>query len=127
MSTGLSDSYAKLASEEGVEEKCSQKVMRQLAKTFPFPKHENRDIWLGYLLPTRSVLECCVHSFDEEVLLCNVAESYRILGNFREVEFYVSAGSEAERKATGKEHPELLEYMMNIGNMLLGQGKYKEA
>lgn len=86
MSTGLSDSNAKLASEEGVEEKCSQKVIWQLAKTFPFPKHENRDIWLGYLLPTRSVLECCVHSFDEEVLLCNVAESYRILGNFREVE-----------------------------------------
>jgi hypothetical protein len=44
--------------EEGVEEKCSRKVIQQLAKAFPSPKRENRDIWIGYLLHAQSALEC---------------------------------------------------------------------
>ena len=51
---------------EGEREKCITDVIQRLAKMFPFPQHENRDVWTKYLPHAQTALEFREDSTDEE-------------------------------------------------------------
>jgi hypothetical protein len=71
--------------EKGQLQECYRSVLRRLAEAFPFPKHENREVWMKYLPHARTALESGDNTTEEESdLLVNVAESYSILGKYKE-------------------------------------------
>ncbi|TLS20744.1 uncharacterized protein PpBr36_10907 [Pyricularia pennisetigena] len=65
------------------------KVVCQLSERFPWPTHENRDVWASYLPHAQTVLEFRGHCIEKEtlgLLQNNVAEVYTLLGQYEEAE-----------------------------------------
>jgi tetratricopeptide (TPR) repeat protein len=116
--------------EEGEREECITKVIQRLAEAFPFPQHENRDVWTKYLPHAQTALEFREDSTDEEAewrLLFDVAESHSILGKYQEAEQMHRQTLELKKKVLGKEHPYIFNSMYNLAIALKDQGKYEEA
>jgi len=116
--------------EEGEREECITKMIQRLAEAFPFPRHENRDVWTKYLSHAQTALEFREDSTDEEAewrLLFNVAESHSILGKYQEAEQMHRQALELKEKVLGKEHPDTLNSMNSLANVLGNQGKYEET
>jgi hypothetical protein len=66
MSTSLSDQRCKnRLDEEGEREEYITKAIQWLAEVFPFPKHENRDVWPGYLPHGQTALDFRENSTNE--------------------------------------------------------------
>ena len=109
----------------------SGKVLIQVAKVFPFPKHENRAIWTIYLPHAQSVLNLQEYSGDfeesQQDLLFNVGECFRISGKYAEAERMYRQALELKKKVLGQEHPSTLDSMDNLALVLRRQGKYEEA
>jgi hypothetical protein len=64
-------------------------VIQRLSKVFPFPEHENRNVWMKYLPHAQSALEFREHGTDEEAetnLLQSVARGFSILGDYQKAE-----------------------------------------
>ena len=70
--------------EQGELNLWATKTLLQLADEFPFPKHENRDVWIKYLPHVQHILEFPRYSVNDEeskrVLLFNAGVSFRIIG-----------------------------------------------
>jgi tetratricopeptide (TPR) repeat protein len=116
--------------EEREREECITEVIQRLAEAFPFPRHENRDVWTKYLPHAQTALEFREDSTDEEAeryLLFNVAESHFILGKYQEAEQMYRQTLKLKEKALGKEHPNTFGSMNNLALVLDSQGKYEEA
>ncbi|KAK8010351.1 P-loop containing nucleoside triphosphate hydrolase protein [Apiospora arundinis] len=104
--------------------------LKSLASAFPFPKHENRNVWLGYLPHTQTALELqyeCADQYVQWRLLFNAAECHSILGKYGEAERLYRSALEMPKKLLGREHPSTLDSMNNLANVLGRQGKYSEA
>ncbi|KFY32262.1 hypothetical protein V493_00366 [Pseudogymnoascus sp. VKM F-4281 (FW-2241)] len=106
-------------------------VLRRLAEVFPFPRHENKDVWMSYLPHTQYFLASQDdHPYDEESrskLLFNVGESFRILGNYPEAERIHQQTLELREKIFGRAHLGTLASMNSLAMVLNNQGRYKEA
>ncbi len=112
--------------ENGEQQEYASEVMQYVAKTFPFPKHENRDMWMKYLLHAQTVLdrEACT---KEPALLFNVGESFKLLGKYREAEQMYRQAFELRTEVHGREHPCTLGSMDNLALALRRLGRYDEA
>jgi tetratricopeptide (TPR) repeat protein len=109
----------------------SGKALIQVAKVFPFPKHENRATWTTYLPHAQRVL-----SFQEyfgnleeshRELLSNVGWCFKINGKYAEAEQMLRQTLMLKEKVLGEEHPSTLDSMNNLAIALDSQGKYEEA
>ena len=106
------------------------KALQQLANEFPFPVHENRNVWTRYLSHAQYILELRERSDNEKAerdLLYKVGYSYRIIGKHKESEKVYRQTLELKEKVLGREHPDTLNSMNNLAVVIGNQGKYKEA
>jgi hypothetical protein len=60
-------------------------------------------------------------------LLFQMAESYALLGKYREAGLMHQQTLDLKQKALGEEHPSTLDSMNNLANVLRQQGQYEEA
>ena len=115
------------ASERG---KCITRVIRRLADVFPWPKHENKEIWRKYLPHAQAAIEYHEYAMVKAAgcrLLSGMGESYFLLGKYREAELMWRQTLELWRKIGGAEHPDTLRSMNNLANVLCSLGRYNEA
>ncbi|KAK0717692.1 hypothetical protein B0T26DRAFT_854799, partial [Lasiosphaeria miniovina] len=89
-------------------------VIQRLAMAFPFPKHENREIWMKYLPHMQIISESPGYCTDKEAesdLLFNIAESYYQIAKYKEAEQIHRQALELREKVLGREHPDTLTSM----------------
>ncbi|RYP33540.1 hypothetical protein DL767_004715 [Monosporascus sp. MG133] len=114
--------------EKGQLQECRASVLQRLAAAFPFPEHENKEVWMKYLPHAQAALECGDDVTEGEPdLLFNIAESYFVLGKYKEAEAVNRQTLELKEKLLGRKHPSTLDSMNNLAEVLRYQGKYKEA
>ncbi|KAK7991512.1 hypothetical protein PG988_000306 [Apiospora saccharicola] len=105
-------------------------VVRQLSETFPWPKHENRDMWTWYLPHAQALLglrdKCSEHKTLGS-LQHNVAVCYSLLGKYAEAEEMHRQTLALRETVLGREHPDTLASMNNLAISLRQQGKHAEA
>ncbi|KID85971.1 kinesin light chain [Metarhizium guizhouense ARSEF 977] len=109
---------------------CVTSAIQRLDQAFPFPKHENRAMWMKYLPHAQAALEFREHPEGGKVdasLLFNVAESYSLLGQYQKAERMYRQTLQLKEKVLGKEHPSTLSSMNNLALVLSYLGKYEEA
>ncbi|KND89404.1 hypothetical protein TOPH_06076 [Tolypocladium ophioglossoides CBS 100239] len=133
---------------EGTVRTCVTGVIQRLNNVFPFPTHENRMVWMGYLPHALTTLELRDGSTVEEatpMLLSKVASSNFLLGKYSQADTMhrealklrtTALGAEhpdtlrsmetleIRPKALGAEHPDTLWSMDNLANALDSQGKH---
>ncbi|SPO00083.1 uncharacterized protein DNG_02935 [Cephalotrichum gorgonifer] len=116
--------------EKGEWEEWVTKVIQRLAEEFPYPKHENRGIWMKYLPHAQNVIEYWDDTVDKEAageLSYNMGEGYHRLGRYQDAEKRNRLTLELRLKVLGKEHPQTLTSMSNLARGLNRQGKYEES
>ncbi|KFA68627.1 hypothetical protein S40285_09472, partial [Stachybotrys chlorohalonatus IBT 40285] len=116
--------------EQGEEVRQVTATIHQLSKAFPWPKHENREVWTSYLPHAQSALELQEKCIDEEALISllhNVGQYANLLGKYAEAEQMRWQTLKLSEKVLGQEHPDTLTSMSNLANTLRNQGKYAEA
>ncbi|EXL45100.1 hypothetical protein FOCG_13863 [Fusarium oxysporum f. sp. radicis-lycopersici 26381] len=104
-------------------------VVRRLDEVFPFPEHENREIWMRYMAHAQRVVESDEECEDEEAmsgLLFNVAEALSMQGRYEGAAKLYRETLEVREKV-GKEHPDTLSVMNNLASVLDNMGEYEEA
>ena len=90
----------------------------------------NRDMWRQYLSHALSAVSFLEHNIGGQAymdLLFNIAESYALLGKYREAESIHQQALDIKEKVLGEEHPSTLASMNNLAEVLRQQGKYEEA
>jgi len=105
-------------------------TLQRLYQVFPYPKYENRDMWLRHLPHTLAALEfrdTCVNKRISACLIWNVAQSHVILGKYQQAEETYRETVKLAEMVLGCEHPDTLRSMMNLATVLNYQGKYVEA
>ena len=115
---------------EGELKACATTLIQHLDKVFPFPKHENRAVWVMYLPHTLTALRFQDHSTDDAAkssLLFNVAGSTSMLGKYKEAEALYQQTLKLQTQVLGAEHPDTLRSMNNLVKTLHSRGKYEEA
>ncbi|KAK5215165.1 hypothetical protein LTS03_011272 [Exophiala xenobiotica] len=98
---------------EGQQQRWIEETIQRLADVFPFPKHENKEVWRPYLPHALSAV-----SFQKNLSL---------LGKYREAELTYRQALDPKKKVLGEEHPSALDSMNNLALVLEQQGKYEEA
>ncbi|KIW65333.1 hypothetical protein PV04_07602 [Phialophora macrospora] len=117
--------------EEGQQKQWIAKTVQQLADIFPFPKHENRHLWLRYLphaLTAAGFQD--VDDIKEEAdidLIFKIAESYARLGKHGEAVPRYQLVLDLRTKVLGERHFLTLVSMNNLAAALEHQEEYKEA
>ena len=108
----------------------NQKALQQMNVIFPWPRHENRAVWIKYLPHAQTIIT----SIDvlggvelPSMLLYNLAECSRITGNYSKAEAMDRQTLQLKEKVLGKEHPDTLGSMNNLASSLRQQGKFAEA
>ncbi|KAK5263049.1 hypothetical protein LTR96_011516, partial [Exophiala xenobiotica] len=115
---------------QGQQEFWIEETMQRLADIFPFPEHENREVWRPYLPHALSAVHFQEHEVREEAgirLLFNIAESYTLLGRYGEAEEMHRQTLDLREKVLGEEHQSTLGSMNNLALVLRQQGNYEEA
>ncbi|KAK2589658.1 hypothetical protein QQS21_012665 [Conoideocrella luteorostrata] len=105
-------------------------AIQRLNHAFPFPKHENKDIWIRYLPHAETALKFQVQHKGGKVeasLLNKVAHSYYLLGQYQKAEQVYWQALQLCREVLGKEHPDTLISMNNLASVLSDLGKDEEA
>ncbi|KAI0451044.1 hypothetical protein F5B21DRAFT_393516 [Xylaria acuta] len=104
-------------------------VVQRLTEVYPFPEYENKETWMKYLPHGQAVLEIdgITGAKGDITLLFNIAASYAMLGKYSKSEQLYRKTLELKEKVLGKEHPDTLESMNNLANVLQYQGNYEEA
>lgn len=116
--------------QQGELGECATEVIRRLREVFPFPRHDNRNIWMKYLPHAQSALEFREHCTDKEAesdLLQSVGWGFSMLGDYRNAEHMYRQALELWEMWLGKEHPSRLAGMNSLASILDSQGKYEEA
>ncbi|KAI1132527.1 hypothetical protein F5Y10DRAFT_196580 [Nemania abortiva] len=103
--------------ENGEQEEYASEVMQHVAKQFPFPEHENRDVWMSYLPHAQALLNRDACSKDPNLLL-NVGASFIRLGNYREAEQVYRQAFELREKLYSLEHPTTLDNLDDLASSL---------
>ncbi|KAK7920679.1 kinesin light chain [Apiospora marii] len=105
-------------------------IIWQLFEEFPWPTHENRDMWTWYLPHAQSVLGFRDEGREKDTLGSlqhNVAECYNLLGKYAAAEEMHRRTLALKETVLGREHPSTLDSMNNLAESLRQQGKYTEA
>ncbi|KAH8671374.1 hypothetical protein BX600DRAFT_411360 [Xylariales sp. PMI_506] len=105
-------------------------VVRHLSKVYPFPQHENRNVWMGYMPHILTAVEVGQESADKDDtwrLLYNVAETYRITAKYAQAEQMYRQVLELQKEVLGRDHPDTLSSMNHLATVLDNQGKCLEA
>ncbi|KAK8924419.1 Nephrocystin-3 [Metarhizium anisopliae] len=116
--------------EKGELQEYVTSAMQRLDQAFPFPEHENRDVWIKYLPHAQAALEFHEHSTDKKVearLASNIAASYYKLGKYRPAELRYRQAIQLYEEVLGKDHLGTLSSMNNLALVFSDLGKYKEA
>ncbi|TQV94411.1 hypothetical protein V2A60_002556 [Cordyceps javanica] len=109
---------------------CSVSVIQWLVGIFPFPKHENRDLWLNHLPHAQSALNLSDSADTSESkggLLLKMGVCFDILGKYKGAEEFHRASLQLRARVMGIEHPATLDSMNGLANVLLRQGRCWEA
>jgi tetratricopeptide (TPR) repeat protein len=108
----------------------NQKALQQMSVIFPWPRRENRAVWMKYLPHAQTIIT----SIDllggielPSTLLHNLAECSYITGNYSKAEQLNQQTLQLKEKVLGKEHPDTLMSMNNLARSLRQQGKFAEA
>ncbi|KAI5460912.1 hypothetical protein BGZ63DRAFT_388024 [Mariannaea sp. PMI_226] len=112
--------------ENGEQQECASEVAQHVAKTFPVPRHENRNVWIMYLPHAQALLsrDTCP---KEPNLPEYVGLSFLILGKYGEAEQMYRQAFELRTKTLGQEHSDTLASMNNLSWVLRHLGRYNEA
>ncbi|KAI0875082.1 TPR-like protein [Hypoxylon argillaceum] len=104
-------------------------VFQQLGTTYPFPEHENKQIWIKYLPHGQALLDARGTSIkiEDTRLLSKVAVSCDLLGKYGEAERLHRRVLRPQKEVLGKRHPITLSGMGNLSITLRYLGKYEEA
>ncbi|RKK62252.1 hypothetical protein BFJ66_g1057 [Fusarium oxysporum f. sp. cepae] len=116
--------------EEGQARQMYCDVVQRLDEVFPFPEHENREIWMRYMAHAQRVVESDEECEDEEAmsgLLFNVAEALSMQGRYEGAAKLYRETLEMRQKVLGKEHPNTFSSMNNLAIVLNNMGEYEEA
>lgn len=109
---------------------CATFAMQRLDQAFPFPKHENSDVWMRYVSHAEAVLEFRGRPTGKRAeahLLFNVAGNHFLLGQYQAAQLKYRRALQLHEKVLGKEHPDTLDSMSNLALVLDSLGKYEEA
>ncbi|GAB1314018.1 Tetratricopeptide-like helical (Fragment) [Madurella fahalii] len=112
------------------EEQCMTRVIHRLNELFPFPEHENRDVWMKYLPHMQAALDFQEDADDDMAkgyLLYNTAVAMHRLGKYREAEQIHQQALRLGKKVFGEDHPDTFIYMNSLGTVLGNLGRHKEA
>jgi tetratricopeptide (TPR) repeat protein len=111
-----------------------QKSLRQISNTFPWPQHENRDVWMMYLPHAQYTIAFNMGlSRTKETkellrrLLHNLGSCSQMSGQYAEAEGIYRQTLQLQETVLGKEHPDTLASMMNLASSLYSQGKHAKA
>ncbi|RYP62421.1 hypothetical protein DL769_007310 [Monosporascus sp. CRB-8-3] len=110
--------------------KWATNALQQLAEAFPFPEHNNRDVWVRYLPHAQFVLAFRDDADDEKAegdLLFKVGESNHILGKYQEAEYMHRQALKLRKTVLGEKHPDTLASMNNLAAVLRREAKYEMA
>lgn len=116
--------------ENGNGGQCISWVTRRLADVFPWPEHENKEIWMQYLPHAAAALEYQEFTTEEDAnrrLFSKLGKSYSLLGKYREAEQMHRQEWELWYQVRGGEHPDTLTSMDNLAVVLGRLGRYDEA
>lgn len=106
------------------------KVIQRLDNMFPWPKHENRGLWIEYLPHAQTSVELraeCTDEKGEMSLLSSIGQACKELGKYDEAEQMHREALELRKKVLGREHPSILTSINNLAGIFGSQGKYKKA
>ncbi|KAK1656993.1 hypothetical protein BDP55DRAFT_43077 [Colletotrichum godetiae] len=118
-----------LREQEREEEQVTETIY-WLCERFPWPKHDNRKVWMAYLPHAQAALQVENWCTNDELLcdlLCSIGESNNLLGKYAEAEQIHRQTLELREKVLGPENPDTLTSMDNLAVVLGSQGKYDEA
>ncbi|KAK1641365.1 kinesin light chain [Colletotrichum phormii] len=116
--------------EQGKEEKQVTETIYWLCERFPWPKHDNREVWMAYLPHAQATVQVRNRCIDDKVLcdlLSRIGRSNTLLGKYDEAEQTHRQTLELSQKVLGPENPSTLVSMNNLALVLERQGKYDEA
>jgi tetratricopeptide (TPR) repeat protein len=113
----------------------NKKVLEQMTNTFPWPKHENRVVWMMYLPHAQYIIATFNMglSTTQETkgllgrLLHCLGRCSQIKGQYAEAEAMSRQTLQLKETLLGKDHPDTLASMNNLAVSLCQQGKYTEA
>ncbi|KXX73750.1 Nephrocystin-3 [Madurella mycetomatis] len=108
---------------------CIAGVIQRLSDVFPFPEHENRDVWMSYLPHAQAALAFKDADDDEAKgrLLETTAIAVARLGKYGEAEQMQRQALELRKKVLGEEHPDTLGSINNLATILGNLKRYEEA
>ncbi|KAH8660124.1 hypothetical protein BX600DRAFT_522911 [Xylariales sp. PMI_506] len=109
---------------------CCTYVIQHLSQVYPWPEHENREIWMEYMPHAQAGLEVRKDCTDENAtvrLLTNIGWSSYRQGKYAEAEVMHRQALELLESVLGRDHPSTLGSMMGLASVLDNQGKYTEA
>lgn len=116
--------------QQGQQSQQVTETILHLAEEFPWPRHENRNIWTSYLPHAQSVLgfrDECTETEALASLQHSIAEVYDLLGKYPEAEQVHRHTLALREGILGREHPDTLCSLNNLSEALREQGQYKEA
>ncbi|KAK3940345.1 phosphorylase superfamily [Diplogelasinospora grovesii] len=115
---------------EGTWARTATFVIRCLAKVFPWPEFENRDIWMRYLPHVLIAIQSRADCTDEKAksdLLHNVGRSYSFAGKYQQAEPICREALYLSERAFGQEDPKTLKTISSLAFILTGLGMYNDA
>ncbi|KAK1990627.1 hypothetical protein LX36DRAFT_647585 [Colletotrichum falcatum] len=116
--------------EQEKEEKEVTETIYWLSERFPWPDHQNKEVWMAYLPHAQAALQVRDWCTDDAALgnlLSITGESNTLLGKYSEAEQMHRQTLELKEKVLGPENPYTLDSMNNLALVLDSQGKYDEA
>ncbi|KAI3323837.1 TPR-like protein [Xylariaceae sp. AK1471] len=123
----------KLAAHESVGDETSQyatEVIQHLSRLYPYPKHENRHVWMRYIPHAEAVLRPSLTDTDKETkakLVNKVGRSYELVGRYGVAEHMYRQALHLREEDLGRKHPDTLTSMNNLAIVVHSLGKYEEA
>jgi tetratricopeptide (TPR) repeat protein len=110
---------------------CNEQTLKQIAKTFPWPIHENRAVWTMYLPHAQRIITSTgFYGGLEEPRwsLCHdVAEGLRIIGKYEEAEQMCRQTLQLSKTVFGAEHRNTIRCMIDLACSLNMSRKSREA
>jgi len=110
---------------------CINTTLKRVSDAFPWPKHDNKDIWTVYLPHAQRIISSsnvCIRVEESQwIVLDNIAECYNITGKYAGAEKMCRQALQLKEQVLGKEHPSTLGTMNNLAAALDKQGKHTEA
>lgn len=101
------------------------RVIKRLDEVYPLPKHENREVWMGYLPHTQSTLKTRVEAIDDTIKSClplKVGKCSFLLGQYEEAEAMHRQALELRTTLLGAEQPNTLNSMTYLATTIDEQG-----